>query len=107
MKKSFILSLSFALSALFFTACSATPTENDDTRTHFQAMPLQEVHARIVEAGKENGWRMTEFKENELIAEKTQDDNTKAVTVDFSENYFNLTPKDSDLQDAIEDKLGL
>ncbi|QOP45390.1 hypothetical protein [Sulfurimonas paralvinellae] len=111
MKKNFILTLSFLLTTLLFTACSTTSTGDGDVKTanyvHFKAMPLKEVHARIVEAGEEDGWRMTEFKENELIAEKTDNGNTKAVTIDFAENYVNLTPHDSDLEDAIEDKLGL
>jgi len=111
MKKNIILTLSLLLTTLFFVSCSATSGSDVDVKTanytHFEKMPLKTVHNLIVEAGEEDGWRMTEFKENELIAEKTDGDTTKAVTIDFSENYFHLSPKDSDLQDAIEDKLGL
>ena len=111
MKKNIILTLSFLLTTLLFVSCSATAGGDVDVKTanytHFEKMPLKRVHTLIVEAGEEDGWRMTEFKENELIAEKTDGDTTKAITIDFSENYFHLSPKDSDLEDAIEDKLGL
>ena len=110
MKKNLIISLVFVLSSLFFISCTETTSEGDIKSinyTHFEQRPLKEVHQLIVAAGEENGWRMTEFKDNELIAEKTDGDTTKAVTVDFSNNYFHLTPKDSDLEDTIEEKLGL
>jgi len=111
MKKTVIIATGLLLSSLFFVSCSATNGVDVDAKTveytHFETMPLKKVHKLIVEAGEENGWRMTEFKDNELIAEKTEDGKTKAVTVDFAEDYFNLDPHDSDLQDAIEDKLEL
>ena len=111
MKKMLILGTGLILSSLLLVSCSATNGVDVDTQTadftHFKKMPLKKVHKLIVEAGEEDGWRMTEFKENEVIAEKTEDGETKAVTIDFSEDYFNLDPNDSDLEDAIEDKLGL
>ena len=111
MKKILILGATVLLSSLLFVSCSSTSGPGVDAKTadytYFEDMPLTKVHKLIVEAGEENGWRMTEFKENELIAEKTDDGETKAVTVEFSEHYFHLTPDDSDLEDAIEDKLGL
>ena len=109
MKKIVILSAGLLLSSLLLVSCSATNGVDVDTKTaefiHFKKMPLKKVHKLIVKAGEEDGWRMTEFKENKLIAEKTEDGETKAVTIEFSENYFNLDPHDSDLEDAIEDKL--
>jgi len=111
MKKILITATGILLSSLLFVSCSATHGVETDTKTvdftHFKEMPLKKVHKLIVQAGEEDGWRMTEFKENEVIAEKTEDGKTKAVTVDFAEDYFNLDPNDSDLQNAIEDKLGL
>ena len=111
MKKNLITVTGLLLSSLIFVSCSATNGVDVDAKTveytHFKTMPLKKVHKLIVEAGEEDGWRMTEFKENELIAEKTEDDKTKAVTIDFSESYFNIDPHDDDLEDAIEDKLGL
>ncbi|MNN97170.1 hypothetical protein D3C81_2162810 [compost metagenome] len=82
----------------------------EDTKTvsftHLEhEMPLAKVHKLILKAGEENGWRMTKFKDNELIAEKEEDGTMKAVTITFSENYFDISPKDSDLQNAIEKEL--
>jgi PBP1b-binding outer membrane lipoprotein LpoB len=112
MKKIYILGTTLLLSSLLFVSCSATNGVNVDSAesgyTHFQNMPLNKVHKAIVDAAQEDGWRTTEFKENVLIAEKTiSEGDTKAVTVKFSQNYFTLEPKDSDLQNAIDDKLGL
>ncbi|SFV70088.1 hypothetical protein MNB_SM-6-671 [hydrothermal vent metagenome] len=109
MKKNLTISLVFLLSTLFFSACSTT-TQGDIKSinyTHFKQRPLKKVHKLIVQAGQEDGWRMTEFKENELIAEKTENGKTKAVTITFSQNYFHLSPEDDDLEDAIENKLEL
>ena len=98
------------LSSLIMIACSTTPSANMDARSmdyvHFShSMPLKKVNKLIKEAGEEAGWRMTEFKESALIAEKIGDDSEEAVTINFSNNSFHLTPANSDLQDAIEDKL--
>ncbi len=109
MQKILITATGLLLSSLLMVSCSATKGVQIDAKTanfkHFEKMPLAKVHKLIVEAGEENGWRMTEFKENELIAEKTEDGETKAVTINFSEDFVNLEPNDSDLEDAIEDKL--
>jgi len=111
MKKILITATGILLSSLLFVSCSTTNGVDVDTKTvdftHFKEMPLKKVHKLIVKAGEEDGWRMTEFKENELIAEKTENGQTKAVTIDFAEDYFNLDPHDSDLQNAIENKLEL
>ena len=111
MKKILITATGFLLSSLLLVSCSATNGVDVDSKTaeftHFKEMPLKKVHKLIVEAGEEDGWRMTEFKENELIAEKTEDGKTKAVTIHFSKDYFAVDPNDSDLEDAIEEKLEL
>jgi hypothetical protein len=113
MKKNLIVGMTTVLlSSWLFISCSATSGvggvgEESANYTHFEKMPLSKVHKLIIQAGEEDGWRMTEFKENEIIAEKTDDGETKAVTVDFAEDHFYITPHDGDLEDAIEDKLGL
>jgi predicted small secreted protein len=111
MKKNLILSLLFLLSTLLFVSCSTTSGTNVDVKTadytYFTPMSLKEVHNLIKEAGEESGWRMTEFKEHEMIAEKTENGTTKAVTIDFGKNYFHIEPDNSNLQDALEDNLGI
>ena len=110
MKKIIISTISILVSGMLFNACSTTSMNTEDVKTasfiHLEhEMPLSKVHQLIREAGEQNGWRMTEFKENELIAEKEKDGSMKAVTITFTKEYFDISPKDSDLQEAIEKAL--
>ncbi|UCM99557.1 hypothetical protein LCX93_08425 [Sulfurimonas sp. SWIR-19] len=111
MKKIIISTVSILLGTLVFNACSTTTSvSSEDAKTakfsHFKhAIPLREVHDLIRKAGEKEGWRMTEFKENALIAEKEKHGSMKAVTIIFTKRYFNLSPKDDDLQEAIEKEL--
>jgi hypothetical protein len=74
--------------------------------THIKTdMTQKEIHKAIFDAAEDAGWRMTEFKDNALIAEKSDGDDTIAVTVSFSKDYFFLSPNNSDLQNIIEDAL--
>ena len=107
MKKIIILGISTILSSLVFNACSTSSPKlgNVETSTYIyfkHAMPLKKVHTLIREAGEKDGWRITEFKENKLIGEKLEDGTMKAVTITFSKNYFDISPKDSDLESAIK-----
>jgi hypothetical protein len=91
-------------------ACSTTPSANVDAKSmnyisYPHEIPLSKVNKLIIEAGEEDGWRMTPFKENALIAEKIGDNSTEAVTVYFSTTAFHLSPENSDLADVIEEKL--
>jgi len=109
MKKLLKLALAPAV-ALLMASCSATLGPDEDAQTasfeHFTPKhSLKEVHDIIMQAGEEAGWRMTEFKDNEIIAEKTSDGSTEAVTIQFAKDYFHITPPNGDLEDAIEEKL--
>ncbi|WP_418640501.1 hypothetical protein [Sulfurimonas sp. ST-27] len=107
MKKIIISTISILLSTLLFNACSTAKISSEDVKTadfiHFKhEIPLKKVHTLIREAGEKNGWRITEFKENMLIGEKEENAKMKAVTITFAKNYFNISPKDADLQEAIK-----
>jgi hypothetical protein len=110
MRKIIISTISIVLSSMIFNACSTTSINTEDAKTasftHLEhEMPLAKVHKLILKAGEENGWRMTEFKENKLIAEKQEDGTMKAVTITFTKDYFDISPKDNDLHEAIEKEL--
>jgi len=110
MQKKFLHTTLLILSSLFIVACSTTPSANVDAKSmHYisypHEMPLSKANKLILEAGEEDGWRMTPFKENALIAEKIGDNSTEAVTVHFTTTSFHLSPSNSDLADAIEEKL--
>jgi predicted small secreted protein len=114
MKKTLSLATTLLISSLLFSACSTTTQgpQADVKKADYvyfkKSMPLHKINKQIIKAGEEDGWRMTEFKENALIAEKTEGDgDTKAVTITFGEDYFTLSPENDDLKDAIEDKFGL
>ena len=64
------------------------------------------LHA-IKKAGEEEGWKITEFKSNEVIAEKTDDGETISSSIKLSKGYIEFSNNDatSDLRDAIEDEL--
>ena len=97
-------------STIVVTACSTTPKVEGDVKQEDyvkieKRMPLKEVHDLIAQAGEDAGWRITEFRDNALIAEKFDGDDSKTVTIDFSTTSFHLTPQDNELERVIEKKL--
>jgi hypothetical protein len=102
------LGLIAILSILFVGCGSISPTSNDAKTENYtfinSTLTQKKVHDGILQAGEEAGWRMTEFKENMILAEKVGDDNTKAVTIVFNNKSFSLSPNDDDLEDAILEK---
>jgi hypothetical protein len=110
MKIRLILTTTTLIGAFFFTACSTTAPEYDDavaaSYQHIQKeLTLKQMHDKILQAGEANGWRMTEYKENEILAEKFDGDHSKAVSVKFTTNSFTTSPKDAQLEDAIKEAL--
>jgi len=59
----------------------------------------------IMAAGEESGWRMTEFKKNAILADKTDGDDLISTTVYFDKNSFTTDPQNSELEDAISETL--
>ena len=110
MKKMITISLVSALSALLFIGCSASSKSaltSHDAKTAnstflSEHLTQKKVHKLIMKAGEKVGWKMTEFKSNEIIAEKTDDGETLALTISFDNNSFEVYPQNDDLQDAIE-----
>ena len=110
MKRKILQTVLILASTMIVTACSTTPKTQGDVKQEDyvqieKKLPLKEIHKLIAEAGEEAGWRITEFKENALIAEKFDGDESKTVTIDFSTTSFHLTPQDDELESVIEDKL--
>jgi hypothetical protein len=109
MKKKLITTITLTLSTLFSACSTHTPNIEDTQKISYtqlkHPMPLKKFNHLIMQAGEEDGWRMTPFKENAVIAEKATNGETQAITVKFSKNYFHLIPQNNDLQNAIEDQL--
>ena len=72
--------------------------ENHSAGIH---LSQEKFHKLIIKAGEKNGWIMTKFKSNTLIAEKVENDNTLSVTITFNKTSFNVLPANSELEGAI------
>lgn len=109
MKKIVSLSLISAITLVLSSGCSTTtgdPSVSSDAlyvNTHNNEKIL---HA-IEKAGKENGWKITEFKTNEVIAEKTNDGDSISSSIKFESGHieFSNSAAASDLSSDIKEAL--
>ena len=120
MKKITKISSAILLSALMMAGCSskeAVPGTGEMTAgdvkyaglTHVGHVTSKQLQHAIMAAGKAQGWRMTEFKNNEVIAEKFGDDAVSA-SIKFSKHGYEIHSKSengviSDLAEAIKEQL--
>ena len=107
MKNFITLSIISIITTLTFVACSAKTSgpESHSGTMHNKNLTQEKVHNIIIKAGEEDGWKMTEFKSNTVIAEKMNGSVSKSVTITFDKSSFDISPPDSDLADAIGDAL--
>ena len=78
--------------------------ESEWTTVH-TGLSQKKIRNIIKDAGEKDGWRMTEFKKNAILADKTDGDDLISTTVYFDKNSFTTDPENSDLEDAIGDAL--
>ena len=78
----------------------------EDSKSKIKLTQAQ-MYKGIKNAAEKEGWDTTEFKSNALIAEKTTEDNTVAVTITFSKSEFFISPENIDLNNAISRDLGI
>ncbi|DAB28191.1 MAG: hypothetical protein A2513_11270 [Sulfurimonas sp. RIFOXYD12_FULL_33_39] len=69
---------------------------------HVESHNIEKVMHAIRTAGENIGWKMTPFKINEFIAEKTSDGKTVSTNVKFHNEYVTCS-KDSASESDIED----
>ena len=110
MKKRLTVSIIAFVTTLFVVGCASGSTgvgENKGVEYEHikKEMTLKEVHDTIAESARAQGWRVTEFKENVLIAEKMGGDTTTAVTISFAKDRFTLSPENDDLEHILEEAL--
>jgi hypothetical protein len=112
MKNIVTLSIVSIFTTLVFVGCSATSpsVESHSSESHLgttnnENLTQKKVHNIIKYVGEENGWIMTEFKNNVILGEKPNGNDSKAVTITFDESSFDISPSDSDLESAISDAL--
>jgi hypothetical protein len=114
MNKILSITLISAITLVLSTGCGGTSPspESHDAKVSEDALYVQthdnkKIAHAIEKAGEKTGWKITEFKSNEVIAEKVDGENTISSTVKFSEGHieFSNNSATSDLRDAIEDEL--
>ena len=107
MKKIITLSLVSALSTMLLVGCgSATPTPEAHTNDfHEKHLTHAKIHKIIKKAAQKDGWKITEFKNNAFIAEKFNSGEAISTTITFNKDYFDISPKNSDLENTINDAL--
>ena len=120
MNKILKFSLVSVLSTFVLVGCSGTPDAPDSEESHNAQMSSVEAHAielhghftqkklstLVKNAGESAGWKMTEFKSDTFVAEKTNGEDTESVTVKFNKELIEVEPENNDLQDAINKALG-
>jgi len=106
MKKAISVGLVSILSTMLLVGCSATTSnpEAHAVEVEHKHLTQEKVHKLIKKAGEENGWKMTEFKSNAIIAEKIGE-NSESTTVTFGKDYIDITPPNSELESILEDAL--
>ncbi len=109
MKKILSLSLISALTLVLSSGCS---TKTGDPSVSADALYVnthdnEKILHAIEKAGKANGWKITEFKSNEVIAEKTDDGDTVSSSIKFQDGHIEFSNDDaaSDLSSDIEEAL--
>ncbi len=117
MRKVITLGFVSVVSTLLLVGCSAKTsslqtheTESCEAECHTGEMhdknlTQEKVHKIIKEAGEENGWKMTEFKSNAMIAEKIDNGSSVSTTVTFSKSSFDISPENSELESILSAKL--
>lgn len=116
MKKLITIGCATLTSVLLLTGCGGKPGvesgAHKEEKRGLEAVAQERVdkkvlHKVILEAGRGAGWIMTEFKNNEIIAEKIDGGSSVTASVHFGSHGFHITPEEGtgDLKDAINDRL--
>jgi len=94
-------------SILIMTGCASNlPKPYSKNITFFKLhLSKKEIRNTLIDIGKKNGWYMTEFDDNKIIAEKLDGKNSTVVTIVYNSNSYYLKPNNSDLQDILDSAL--
>ncbi len=88
------------LASFLLVGCATTSGVSSDAIAH-KTVSTQEMHDIIKKAAEQDGWRMTEFRGNSMIAEK----DGVVTTVTYKNAGITIDPENSSLEDTIEDAL--
>nr|WP_321267445.1 hypothetical protein [uncultured Sulfurimonas sp.] len=115
MNKILSIALISAITLVLSTGCSSKGGAEPGTHNakvsekalYVKTHNNKKIAEAIEKAGEKTGWKITEFKMNEVIAEKTENEVTVSSSIKFSEGYveFSNDSAASDLSDAIMEEL--
>ncbi len=108
MKKIMRLGAISLFTTFLLIACStlAPSGESHSGTIHKQNMTMEKIHDTIKIACEQKAWNVTEFKANTILVEKFDGASTKSVTIKFDKHSFDISPANSELNDAITAALG-
>ncbi len=98
MKNIIVASVLSLLAASLLVGCAVTST--GDAIAH-KTVSTKEMHDIIKKAAEDEGWRMTEFRGNSMIAEK----DGVVTTVTYQNAGITIDPDNSSLKRTIESAL--
>ena len=117
MKKIMSIGLMSALTLVLSTGCVGTSPDAEapnaptkSAKASSEALYMDASNEKIIEiikiAAHSTGWSITEFKSNEIIAEKTTDGNTISSIIKIYDGYIDFESHEaSELKDAVSDAI--
>ncbi len=117
MKKILNIALATTVSLLLLGGCGSENTQTaEGTSKNSSELVLKshtttkKVHHAIIQAGEENGLKMTEFKSNTIIAERMDGEDSASATIVFTNSNIRVIEESGsidaeDLLEAIEKAL--
>ena len=115
MKKIISLTLISSVAVMLITGCGSSESSSHDAGISENALYVnthnnEKLAHAIHKAGKNTGWKITAYKSNMVIAEKSDGDTTHSLTLKFNDGHVEFENAEGtsdgdidDLRDAIED----
>ena len=77
----------------------------EDTKHFSTERTQEEMHKLIKSLATNNGWDITEFKSNTLIAEKVENDNSISLSILFDNSSYSLSVENKELNTILDNGL--
>ncbi len=111
MKKILSIAIIATLTVAFSAGCGGSSPETHSAKVSERAIYVgmddnEAIIEVIKKAADATGWKITEFKSNEVIAEKVLDDKTISSSVEIHDGYVDFENGAAvELADAIEEEM--
>jgi len=107
------ISLMSAVIGFMVAGCSVKSTGTTPTHTLSgyeipvnSSVNKKKLHDKVMKIGESNGWMMTEYSDNSILAEQISSDGDVSATISFNENNIVIKNNSSSKYDAYIDELG-